>query len=767
MKNIVSLIYIFLITLVSAQSDYISFLKSRTHSNIISLNGDDWEIMDEATSEWQRNVVPSSYLSKGSLLYRKKIFIKKSMKYNQNIFHIGGIQNNAIIRINGEVLASYHYNGAPFKFIIDPTKLYFDQENTIEIVVNNVLDFTSSFPRKIISIHPEQTGGITKDIYIESIEPHPVGDVQLNREDKSVSFALTQLEQDSLRYYNFRIGLLFRTLDLDTIEYTESFQVGRRLNSSKVTVDLSRVFRRSKQDLLEQNLYLETTVTYLQNKNEYPKPKHVQFFSVEKKEVPLKLIAKVEQFSEENYLEQIKDDVEKIVSAGFNGIYFPTDYPHPMYDYYAKKYNLRLFVGVPTFSLTESQMKLAETKTYIENYITKADHYSGVEFILDNMSHSEINKTLANEFNIHAIFGNTLYYNGKTLPVFLPKAGKHGDLDGFLKPYSEEYQAKELREFIKRHSSEEFLIFYYNDFKTPLSDVTQIQLGKPTLAPLGLVSLDRSDKKAFRVIKALLTDQQELAFNPGIKVVKDEYSFITLGIIILALLVIGLKQAVRVMDGIKRALFHAHGLFSDTRDRRTLYMGQTLFIKFVLILIVGNIIAVFIYHFREKALVTAVVNYVFSYETAAGILNALTHPVYVQLWAILFAFLFFLLLSFFTRLPSFMRKSRPSFKQCITITIWACVPLLFLWPVSTILFNALSIGTPIEYMNYYIGFILLWSFFRWVNGARVLNDVGHFKILIYSLFLAVVTASLVWLNLDYFKHIEAYLDYFQYLAQLN
>lgn len=755
-------------TIYSTKStEYIEFLKKRTSSTILSLNGSDWKYKFADSNSWETVTVPNAFTKNTRATFRKTIFISENLKTKTNIFHIAGLSNTAIIRINGEVLASYHYVGAPFKFILDNSKLFFGQENTIEIELEHSLNYNSSFPRKIISVQPTHFGGIFKDLYIESKSADAISEIELNRETKSVSFKLDAIEEDSIRHYNYRVAYLIQTLDLDTLLNTSLFVSSKRVNKDKITSDFSRTFRRAQKDQLNQHLYITTTLTLLRNKNEFVQEPITTFREYEKERSALKIISKVEQFSNGVIptLSEIENDVDKIIDAGFNAIYFPYDSPHPYYFDLALKHNLKLFAGVPTYSLTNSQMKLSQTSTFIENYLTKTSINTNITYVIDNISHNEANQLIASKYNTASITNSVLNFNNQKIPMFSPVNGQHGNLDGYFTNYSEEFQAKKLRDFLKENTNKPFLVSYFNDFTTPVTDITQANLGNSNLSQTGLVNLNRQEKKSFRVIKALLTSQQELAFNPGIKIIKEEYSFITLGIIILAILVIGLRQAVRVTDTIKRALFHAHGMFTDTRDRRTLYMGQTVFIMLVLTLIAGNILAVFIYYNREIPLFTTLTNYLLEYETASGLLNIFTHPVYVQLWSIVIVFAVFVGLSILTKLPKFMRKNNPRYRQNLTVAVWSLVPVLFLWPLSTVYYNALNTDLPIDYIHYYLGFVVTWALLRWINGARVINDIGHLKVYFYSIFMVSLLGMGTWSALVYFKNIDSYIDFFMLLAQ--
>jgi hypothetical protein len=745
--------------LLADSKNYISFLQKRNNSRLLSLNGENWSYYDSEQKLWEKTFVPHTYSFEGEIKFRKKFSLSKFSKRNDFILHLAGIRNEAIIKLNNEVIASYRYNGAPFKVPLDQSKLYFDYENTLEIVVKNKLDFIETIPRKTLELCAKNYGGLTKPLFIEIKEKKPIQNLSFDEKSKNLTLHLPVNYSDSLSHYYFLTKATFLSDNLDTLKTITFGFFGKYVENLQYTKNLNKYLRYLNFD---QNYILHVDLEAQRKrvtKNKYKTS--LYFHKKHKSNEHQKIISKVEQSNSGLNLlslEEMEVDVLKIKNAGFNAIFFPFDYPHNYYLHLAQKYDLKLYAGLPTYSMTAKQIEFSQTKTYVQNYLSHIDK-NGVEPVLFIRSDFDAFDQKVFPKNLHFINSNQfLFSTGNKIAVFRPTFGKYGNLNGFNSNFSEEFQAKKLSNFLKENKHS-FLISYYNDFNAENPDLTQKKLGDYKFNQSGIVSLTRLEKKAYRVSKSTLSDNHELAFNPGIKALDENYSFITLGVIILALIVIGFKQTVKMLDSLKRSLFHAHGLFQDTRDRRTLYMGQTMFLYFVHILIIGNIIASYFYFNRDSFVLTIWGNYLLTEQTVISLMDIFDNPVKLQILGVIFSTLFLLILSLLGKTNGFFRNNKSTLKQSITITVWAFIPFLFLMPVSLFLYNALIHEISIELIQYYSYLILIWSLLRWVNGVRVLNDVSRFNIYLYLLIILTVFGGTLWAYLEYFKNLTEYLPY--------
>jgi hypothetical protein len=747
-------------------NEYIDTLQSQSNSTLYNLNGT-WLFKSPNEIKWQRITVPSAYVESDRFLFKRNFKLSKNDRKNRVILNILGINNEAVIKINGEAIATYFYNGAPVQIELDKSKLYFEQRNTIEILVDNQLDYEHSFPRKAINRSPIPYGGITKDIYIESIPNRDIYNVSYLPSQKMIQLSFLENLTDSLDVSTF--NLLF-TVNNGESDFSFSKKIyGDKVNKNVYTIDLVK----EKPRKLDFNFKRDINITVSGDKKIAKNTSIINpykfFFPEMKYSDKLYIISKIEQFENkfnQADLHEIESDVHKILDLGFNAIFFPYDYPHPYYFFLAERLQFKIFISLPLFSLSNEQLNKNETKTYIKNYLNLNHNENAVLVIPSIYQNSQI-ETLASSFKLSFYDGQKLQFSERTIFASEYIQGEFKNYNGFQNEYSEEFQSKKLKDFIDQEkTNKQFLINTFSDYKTDISLLIQKKIGALNYSQTGLFTIDRNEKKSARDVKTLINSKKELSLNPGDRYPKEEYSFIVLGIFALALFVIGFKQAVRLSDNLKRAFFHAHGFFTDTRERRILYMGQSFFLLFLFIIINGNILAAILFFHKENILFNIIVNYIFTRETAYFILNLLDNPYYVQGFSAALVLFLFILTGIITKIIGSVVGRKTNFKQAMTTVVWSMTPILFLIPVSMFLYNMLIFDMVNQYINYAVIIIYFWFFLRWVNGTRVISDSSQIKVLLFTVLIATIFAGTSYALLEYFRNVSEYLDYFRYLAKL-
>ncbi|MCB0278246.1 MAG: YIP1 family protein [Calditrichaeota bacterium] len=740
--------------------EYFDYISVTNRNHLIKLNGT-WQYKRSDALNWESISIPSSYLNEDRITFKRTFSLEKQFKKNQIILHVKGIHNFAVFELNGETIYTYNYNGAEVEIPLDKNLLYFEQENTLEITVDNILNYQNSFPRKYINSQALMYGGITKDIYIEVIPDLFIGNLDYQRKNQQISFEIQSIGLDSLKKLRLEEISIFTDLDDKEIVRIPRTIIGNQLETRKINLDHSA--NQQIKNLANSAYKIKVFIQLFENKNQLAVFENSVTSFPDFDAEPLRIIAKVEQYPNKMNQADFRDieiAIEKIRSTGFNAIYFPYDNPHPYFVDLAKRNKLQVFVALPFFSFTEVQLKMPETDIYIKNYI--AQTVRNYQLVLHTLYPNETARQLAEKYKLTLLSNNQLVYNGKTIHVIDPVAGQYKSTAGYQTQFSEDYQSKLLTEQIEPEQS--FLLFYYSDFYSPMPHIRNKRIGDLLMNQTGLLSFDRSEKKAYKDIKSKLSSDKELAFNPGENIPQEEYSFIILGIISLAIFVIAFRQTVRLSNNLKRAFLHAHGFFSDTRDRRILYMGQTSFLVFILILINGNIFASLIYFHRNNELMNILINYFFSADTSYYLLQTIDTPYSLQILCVILTFALIIVMTACIKFLSFFIGRKVNLKQCATVTTWSAIPLLFLLPLSVGLYNMLAFNLYVTYANYAIIILLAWSLLRWINGARVIIDVSHTSVILLSLLCLAVLLGSLWGSFEYFKNISDYVDYFDYLT---
>ena len=748
-------------------NEYIDTLKSRSHSTFYNLNGT-WLFKTPNEIKWQRITIPSTYVEADKFLFKRNFKLSKKDRKNKVVLHILGINNEAVIKINGEAIFNYFYNGAPAQIELDKSKLYFEQRNTIEILVDNRLNYENSFPRKAIYRAPTPYGGITKDIFIESIPDKDIYDVSYHYTRKMLKLSFLENLVDSLAITTFNLNIFVSNGE-------SSYQFSKKVYGDKVRNNTYRIdLVKEKPRRVDFNFKKDIRVSITGDKKikkRTTRLKNYKYnFPVQKFSNKLHIISKVEQYKDKYNqadLAEIESDVNNILDLGFNAIFFPYDYPHPYYFLLAKEKQFKIFISLPLYSLTRDQYAKNATLAYIKNY-KNLNHHKDAILVLPSISQNLNVEAIADSLKLSFYDGQKLQFKERTIFSSGYVQGEFKNYNGFQNEFSEEYQSKKFKDFIDQEkSNNHFLINTFSDFRTDISLLIQKRIGELNFSQTGLYTIDRIEKKSARDIKTLLNSNKELSLNPGDKYPEEEYSFIVLGIFALALFVIGFKQAVRLSDNLKRAFLHAHGFFTDTRERRILYMGQSFFLLFLFIIINGNILAAILFYNRENILFNILVNYVFTRETAFFILNLLDNPYYVQGFCIALILLLFIFMGIITKIIGSVVGRKTNFKQAMTTVVWSMTPVLFLIPVSMFLYNMLIFDMVNQYISYAVVIIYLWFFLRWLNGTRVISDSSQVKVLLFTLLLSVIFSGAAYGLLEYFRNLSVYLDYFNHLAAIQ
>ncbi len=96
----------------------------------------------------------------------------------------------------------------------------------------------------------------------------------------------------------------------------------------------------------------------------------------------------------------------------------------------------------------------------------------------------------------------------------------------------------------------------------------------------------------------------------------------------------------------------------------------------------------------------------------------------------------------------------------MTVIIWGFAPTLLLIPVAMFAYNTLQNGEYTDWMNYFVAFILFWSFLRICNGLRVIIDTTRFKVYFMGLLFSLILLGIDWGLLILTNEFNDYAPYF-------
>lgn len=169
--------------------------------------------------------------------------------------------------------------------------------------------------------------------------------------------------------------------------------------------------------------------------------------------------------------------------------------------------------------------------------------------------------------------------------------------------------------------------------------------------------------------------------------------------------------------------------------------------------------ASYIHYHRNNDSIAIITNYLFEPAAAENFFSILNTPVKSLLFTSTITFLLFIISVIFIKILSYFGKRHVNFRQCLTVSVWALVPIIFLIVLSPFYFNTLEKNLYQDVISYIIMFIFAWSFLRWVNGARVILDVNRLFVYVLFTFTVLILIGIIWLLLVYLRNFSVYNDY--------
>lgn len=126
----------------------------------------EWQRTSNQEQDWQRVTLPYSETSQGEFRYRRTFVIDETLikRYEWHIYSLGSNYRTEMY-INGQYLFSHVGGTVPYQVRI-PDSYLTSGNNTLEIVVNNQLDASSTLPLRAIPHESKGFGGITRELFL-------------------------------------------------------------------------------------------------------------------------------------------------------------------------------------------------------------------------------------------------------------------------------------------------------------------------------------------------------------------------------------------------------------------------------------------------------------------------------------------------------------------------------------------------------------------------------------------------------------------------
>lgn len=160
------------------KSVYDALTASSTRT-VIALSGG-WEVSDDEGDSWKPLAVPSCYNESGKLLIRRKFNIPQEMLNNYRWKLVGyGLQYSGSISVNGSFIVQRE-SLIPFTANL-PEESILKASNTIQIEVDNQLDYSSTVPGRRLPLDIRTYGGVVRDMFLVGTPKVWIDDVKILR----------------------------------------------------------------------------------------------------------------------------------------------------------------------------------------------------------------------------------------------------------------------------------------------------------------------------------------------------------------------------------------------------------------------------------------------------------------------------------------------------------------------------------------------------------------------------------------------------------
>ena len=162
------------------QSVYNTLTASSTRT-VIALSGPSWEVSFNEGDSWSAVTVPSSYMKSGNLVFRRTFNIPEGLLKNYRWKLVGyGLQYSGSIQVNGSFIVQRE-SLIPFTANL-PEETQLGTENTIQIEVDNRLDYSATVPGRRMPLDIRTYGGVVRDIFLVGTPRVWIDDVKILRQ---------------------------------------------------------------------------------------------------------------------------------------------------------------------------------------------------------------------------------------------------------------------------------------------------------------------------------------------------------------------------------------------------------------------------------------------------------------------------------------------------------------------------------------------------------------------------------------------------------
>ncbi len=342
----------------------------------------------------------------------------------------------------------------------------------------------------------------------------------------------------------------------------------------------------------------------------------------------------------------------------------------------------------------------------------------GISDIRQNVDFNEINQEFKRVMSI---------IDGKPLFMAYGSEIQIDNHNGYSDPLSIEFQAYNILnsyKIVEKNKGIGSIINTFNDYLqnkpslTTNNDLRYVQTS-------GLVDRSRRERLAFTTVQALFNNEKEPLLNAGSFTRNTPVIYLIIGILLALLLVFLINRFRRFREYMFRSILRPYNFYADIRDQRIISSVQTVLLGVVLSATVGIFLSSILNFYKESE----VLEYFLMIAIPS---NALKEFVYSLIWMPELSFLIItiicyalaFMIAWIIRLFAMMSRARIYWNDCLTISIWAGLPLAILLPISIVLIRVLTVSPDLIVLFLLIFAITsIWTLVRLLKSISVVFDI--------------------------------------------
>jgi beta-galactosidase len=353
----------------------------------------------------------------------------------------------------------------------------------------------------------------------------------------------------------------------------------------------------------------------------------------------------------------------------------------------------------------------------------------------------------------------------QAIPVFhFSKSINPENHNGYSDPLSVEAQAKHIRNCFRilqeNKISDNVVIGVFSDYMAE-QPVLNVNNADQFVVTAGLVSRNRDARVAYYMVKALFNDEKEPILETGNYQPESPTLYTILSIILLIVFFVLINSNRRFREDIARALLRPYNFYTDIRDQRILSNAGTLTLALIVSGTLGILLSSVLYFIRFDRLLDYALTHFIPSNAVKEVVNSL---IWLPLASCAAGTLLFLLLLVVTtllvRAGSLFVRSRILISDALVISVWACLPTVFLLIMTMGLYKIMTGLVYAQIAFALIIAVLIWSLYRALGGTSIIYDVRSSRIYAAGITLIVLILTVVALMYNSKYATFAYTQYF-------